>query len=266
MATRLNHLWALLALHMIAFYPVWGWYIRRISDTSDEPLGLLALGACIALSVLDRPSKNTQCDWLVLPALVTLVYTIAFPFVPPLAQACMAVTAIGCLVGVMRYGCAFHVPMWGLLILSLPVIPSLQFYLGYPLRLCSGAITAPLLRLSGFAVAQEGSCLRYGAELLAIDAPCSGVHMLWTALFLAFSMAWYRKLKNRQTIVFAAFTVLAIIPANALRAASLFFVESSTIRLPPWCHETVGLVVFAMLAAGLQYLCGKLKGDVPCEA
>jgi exosortase/archaeosortase family protein len=89
--------------------------------------------------------------------------------------------------------------------------------------------------------------------------------MLWTGLFLTFSMAWYRKLSNWKTMVFAAFTILAIIPANALRAASLFFVESSTSQLPDWCHETVGLAVFAILAVGLLYLCRKLKGDIPCE-
>jgi exosortase/archaeosortase family protein len=266
MVTRLNYMWALLVLQMGAFYPVWLWYTRRIGDISDEPWGLLALAACAAFAVLDRPSKKAQCDRLALPAALTLVYAFTFPFAPHLARACMAVTAIGCTIGILRYGSAFHMPMWGLLILSLPVIPSLQFYLGYPLRVCSGAITAPLLQLSGFAVVQEGSCLRYGAELLAIDAPCSGVHMLWTGLFLTFSMAWYRRLNNWKTIMFAAFTVLAIIPANALRAASLFFVESAQRQLPPWCHEIVGLTVFAMLAVGLLCLCRHLKGDVPCEA
>ena len=265
MGTRLNLIWALLVLQMISFYPVWGWYIRRIGDTSDEPWGLVALGACVALAALDKPSEETRYSCLALPALLTLVYAIAFHFMPHLARACIAVTAIGCTVGMIRYGSPFHLPMWGLLILSLPVIPSLQFYLGYPLRVCSGSIAAPLLQLSGFAVFQEGSCLRYGTELLAIDAPCSGVHMLWTGLFLTFSMAWYRKLNNWKTFVFAAFSVLAIIPANALRAASLFFVESAQGQLPALCHEIVGLTVFAMLAMGLLWLCRKLKGDVPCE-
>ena len=265
MAIRLNYMWALLALQAVAFYPIWGWFIRRISDTSDEPWGLMAIGACAALVALDNRRNDVQCNRLMLPALITLAYGLTFHFVPHLVQAFLAVTAIGCTIGVIRYGSAVHVPMWGVLVLSLPIIPSLQFYFGYPLRLSSGAIAAPLLQLSGLAVVQEGSCLRYGAELVAIDAPCSGVHMLWTGLLLAFSIAWYRKLNNWQTIIYATLTFVATIPANGLRAATLFLVESTPGLFPLWYHEAAGLTVFTMFSIGILWLCHQFQGDYQCE-
>jgi exosortase/archaeosortase family protein len=265
MAIRLNYMWALLALQVVAFYPVWGWFIGRITDTSDEPWGLMAIVVSAALIFLDYRRNVVYSKQLILPALITLAHGLTFPFVPHLIRAFLAVTAIGCTISVMRYGSAVHLPMWGLLVLSLPVVPSLQFYFGYPIRLASGAIAAPLLQISGFAVEQEGSCLRYGGELLAIDAPCSGVHMLWTGLFLAFSISWLRKLNNWQTITFTALTFIAAIPANGLRAATLFFVKSAPGGFPNWYHEAVGLIVFALFSIGILWQCCQFRGDHQCE-
>ncbi|HZN05333.1 MAG TPA: hypothetical protein VFB65_01050, partial [Pyrinomonadaceae bacterium] len=89
---------------------------------------------------------------LTLPALVILLYVVTYPVFPPLARAGLAFTAIAVTVSVVRFGKPLHPGVLGLLWLSLPLVPSLQFYLGYPLRLLVAAVAAPILRLGGFAV------------------------------------------------------------------------------------------------------------------
>jgi exosortase/archaeosortase family protein len=258
--------WALIILQIAAFHPVWVWYVKRIRDGSDEPWGIVALGACVVLTTLHRSEEDAATGHFTVPAAATFIYAITFPFVPPLISACLAVTALGSAIGLIRYGSPFHLPMWGLLLLSLPVIASLQFYLGYPMRLCSGAVTAPMLGLLGYSVTQEGSCLRFGAELLSIDPPCSGVKMLWTGLFIAFCTAWCYGLSNSRICILAGLTIVGVIVANGVRGASLFFVELASNQMPRFTHDAVGLIVFALLAVGILVAARCMKGRVKCGA
>ena len=39
----------LLALQLIAFWHIWVWYLKRITDISDEPWGILALLTAIII-------------------------------------------------------------------------------------------------------------------------------------------------------------------------------------------------------------------------
>src|ERR1700738_5023470 len=68
--------------------------------------------------------------------------------------------------------------------LALPVLPSLQFTLGYPMRIISAALAVPLLRAHGLDVARQGTFLLWRDEMIQFDAPCSGVNMLWAGLLL----------------------------------------------------------------------------------
>ena len=76
----------------------------------------------------------------------------------------------------------------GLMLLALPIIPPLQFYVGYPLRLATAFVSARLLSLHGLSIDAVGTCLDWNGTLIAVDAPCSGVRMLWTGLYLAMGL------------------------------------------------------------------------------
>jgi hypothetical protein len=54
-----------------------------------------------------------------------------------------------------------------------------------PLRVIVGVATAFLLQMQGLDVWREGVCLHFGEKLIWIDAPCSGIKMLWFGFFLA---------------------------------------------------------------------------------
>ena len=148
----------------------------RVGDSTDQGWGLLAL-ATVLLFVLSKKSAGyVNAVPLTIPTLVVLLYVVTYPVFPPLARA-------GCVHGHRSYSKPrslwqpFHPGVLGLLWLSLPLVPSLQFYLGYPLRMLVASLAAPILRLAGFAVVQEGTCLNWAGQLIWIDAPCSGVRM-----------------------------------------------------------------------------------------
>jgi exosortase/archaeosortase family protein len=144
----------------------------------------------------------------------------------------------------------------GLLLLALPTIPLLQFYLGYPLRVLVGAVTAPLLQFAGLSVIREGTGLQWNGQLIAIDAPCSGIRMLWAGLFLLCAGAWFYRLSARKTIVAALLALVVIVGGNMLRASALFYLEAEILPLPSFIHPNVahngvGIVTFVITAIGI---------------
>ncbi|CAN5951226.1 unnamed protein product [Sphagnum jensenii] len=145
----------------------------------------------------------------------------------------------------------------GLLLLSLPLVPSLNFFAGYPLRL----------------VVAQGACLMLGALRMyptidgvmvlvkghpsAIDAPCSGVNMLWTELYLTMLLACLFRLRWRQTALLTTSAFALVIVANILRATSLIVFDQIALSsagkplavYEPTVHILVGLVVFSAVCA-----------------
>src|SRR5262249_43872824 len=82
------------------------------------------------------------------------------------------------------------------------------------------------------------------------DAPCSGVHMLWAALFLASAVGFLDRFGPARYLAALSAALLLAVVGNALRAASLFYVESGivTTDMPATAHDAIGLAAFAMTA------------------
>lgn len=262
----------LLLMQLLAFWPVWPWYVTRMLDGSDEPLGFLALGTVLALCWLQppQPSSPDQPRLLLWPLLSTLGYVLGYAYLPPLLRAALAMLALGCTLS--RYWCgrAYHVGLGGLLLLALPLVASLQFYVGYPLRLVTAALTALLLRLSGFAVYQEGPGLHWGGLTVGVDAPCSGIYMCWTGVYLALTLACVYRLSTWQTWHALAVALVVLVLGNTLRTAALFYPEAGIVVLPPWVHDGVGVVTFLAIAlvlgSAIRHHVGALVGRHACGA
>lgn len=261
----MNRALLLIAAQLVAFWPVWRWYAVRVGDSSDQSWGLLALVTALFI-VLSKKSSTYERS-LAMPALIVLLYVVTYPVLPPLARAGVAFTAIAVTVSLVRFGKPFHPGVLGLFWLSLPLVPSLQFYLGYPLRLLVASLAAPILRLGGFAVVQEGTCLNWAGQLIWIDAPCSGVRMLWVGLYLTFTLICVYELRLFKTLVLLTAAFFAIIIGNVFRAVALFYLESGVFPMPAWAHDYTGLVAFALVATGIvaavhfirrEKLCGEL--------
>ena len=145
-----------------------------------------------------------------------------------------------------------HAGVAALLLLSLPVVASLQFYLGYPMRWVAAQGTVGLLSLMGIDVMQQGTTLISGGQEVGVDPACSGVKMLWTGLALAGWFSARERLSLGRTGVLMAAAVGAVLIANAVRAAVLFLPESGRVDWPEWTHEGMGLVAFLGVAWGVM--------------
>jgi exosortase/archaeosortase family protein len=147
----------------------------------------------------------------------------------------------------------------GLLILSLPVIASLQFYAGYPIRLFTAYIAGKLISLTGHSVIADGTMLLWFGERIAVDAPCAGIRMLWTGLFLSFTLAVVFNFNARETWISYSCASVLLFSGNVLRNCLLFFLEAGIIQLPDGAHSGIGLTVFLLVAIGVILLNQKIN-------
>jgi exosortase/archaeosortase family protein len=239
----MRRVWALLLVQLAAGWPSWRWWASRVQDGSDEPWGLAALVLLAALLV--RPLRHAPSAahlWAL--ALANLALALAGPQLPPLVRAAGLLLCVTSLLARGAYGRAFHPGTWLLALLSLPLLSSLQFFLGYPLRLLSASLGVPLLRLMGLPAVREGLMLQVGEVLVQVDAPCSGARMLWVGLLLAASLAWALQLGTRGTAATLALALGAVVAGNALRVCALTLLEVQQPGGPAWLHSGVGLATF----------------------
>lgn len=143
-------------------------------------------------------------------------------------------------------------PVLALALLAVPILPTLDVLLAWPLRRVSALLTLGMLRMNGIGVGLEGVALEWHGQQLLFDGPCSGVRMLWAMLVLASLAAAIRGLPPLRFALLLAGAVVVAIIGNAVRAASLFYVESGFVPMlqGPIAHEAVGLAAFALVAGG----------------
>lgn len=249
---------AWLALQFAALAPTWAWMVARLRDGSDDPLGLLALGALAVLAWTVRGELRAapRLGWLALAMVGTLAATMLrtglgpVPALPPLAAGLVAVLALACglLAFVPRRIAAG--PVVGLAVLALPLLSSLQFYAGYPLRVVTAEASRWLLA-PGFQVAREGSSLWVDGRLVIVDAPCSGVQMVWLGYFTACAVALWARRTDRSFLARLPLVGLCVLVGNIARNAVLIAFEGAGQPLAPWAHNALGLVVLALVCGGI---------------
>jgi exosortase/archaeosortase family protein len=238
----------------LAFWPVWIWFGAGTIDGSNDSAGLLALLAA-AVIVLRAPPRAPVRHPLLLPTLCVALYALATAAGMALStRALIVALAIAALASAFRLGKRLDVALCALCVLALPMAATLQFYLGYPLRVLAGDLSVLMLRMNGLAVMREGAMLAWDGQLIAIDAPCSGLKMLWAGLFLACALAARAQLPSARTVLAVALATCVVVGANAVRAAALFYMETDLVRLPHWAHAGMGIVCFA--GAALAILAG----------
>ncbi|MEO0415169.1 MAG: archaeosortase/exosortase family protein [Verrucomicrobiota bacterium] len=248
---------ALIGFLIVALWPVWRWYGLRMTDGSDEPWGIIALVVGLGFLWRERHEIRASRSGVITSLGVLLVYAVTFPFCPPLIRAVLGLLAIGCLTGSL-----FRLPaVWGLVLLSLPIIASLQFYVGYPMRVFAAAMAKTLLSVLGIGVQRVGTDLYHHGDKVGVDPACSGIEMLWVGLFLILCWGAWMKWGLARTILGLATTTVVVVVANGLRVTLLYFKESGRVDLPEWTHEGVGLLVFAVLVFVLTKLPVKVQEE-----
>jgi len=253
------------AIVALATWESWWWYARRIAEAPDE---LIAFGIVIAAVAvvpgvrLRRAVRGARLDGRALLGLAMLLalHAASHGLLPPIVRAaCAIATTVVC--GYVAV--AGHWPpaaLWGAVALALPVLPSLQFTLGYPMRVVSAALSALLLQMQGLAVQSQGTLLSWRGELIQFDAPCSGVKMLWAGLLLTLVGCVGLRIDLFRTLLAVAAALALTLLANVLRATSLFVIEAGLVPHPPaWWHEGIGVAAFACAGMAILLLLQRLK-------
>ncbi|WP_162184700.1 archaeosortase/exosortase family protein [Sphingomonas hengshuiensis] len=241
------------ALAALAFWDAVRLLAGRLGD-GMAAVPLAAVLAALAWPALRRLRRGTAVP--VSPKLLCAIlaaYLLVALATPPLVRMAVAVAGLVLILRAAARDDLPAAPAIGLGLLALPVLPSLEFFLAYPLRLVSATLTAGLLRMNGINVGVDGVALAWNGERLLFDAACAGVKMLWAALLLVSAIALAARLAPLHYARALMLAVALTIFANALRAASLFYLENGFVpRLSGMvAHEAVGIAAFAMVAAAL---------------
>lgn len=241
--TRQQFAWCWLVAQVIALWPTWVWMSKRMTDGSDDPLGTLALGMLgITIWQMRHHLANMpKLTYLVAGLGLTLVATIMLGQLPALIIGIFSMTALtATLLAVLPPQIA-KLPLLGLSILALPILSSLQFYAGYPLRVVTAEVSSWILFLF-YDVQREGSTLLVNNKMIIVDAPCSGVQMVWLGYFTAFTIALWQRLTDKQLLMRLPFIGAIILIGNILRNSILVAIQASDHSLAQWLHEIIGLV------------------------
>ncbi len=254
--------WPLFAIALVG-WPLGGWLYARVGE---EPWHLVPL--CAALFLLVRAAPQGRPDAPPIGATIfVLAYAISRSALTPLLEACLLVVAATLAASPRFFGRRLEPGFGALLLLSLPVMPSLQMVVGYPLRVVSGTIAAALLRLGGMTATHAGAVLRVNGEILAVDAPCSGIAMWWTALLIAAWVAARSGASVGRTLGGALLATICVIFGNGLRSAALVQLQATRLIVPDWMHEGVGLTSFTLCAVAILFVLERaLRGRRACSA
>jgi exosortase/archaeosortase family protein len=242
-----------LAMHAVALWPHGVWAARRVADGSDDPLGLVALAVLLLWSWQVRESLRAtpRLIWLGAAAALTLVATAALFVVPPLVAALLAALALSAHALAWLPDRSPRAALVGLALLALPLVASLQFYAGYPLRVFTAQFSAWLLQAAGIAAERSGAAMTVNAQLVIVDAPCSGVQMAWLAYFAACSVALFTRRRDGAFLRRLPLVSLLVLAGNVLRNTTLVALEARPEPLAPWAHEAIG-VVWLVVVVGLS--------------
>jgi exosortase/archaeosortase family protein len=246
--------WRWLALLAAALWPTWWWMGKRMADGSDDPLGILALAAMATLLFVHRHQLRAA-PRLVLQAtaLVGVVLTTAVQHhLPDLLVALMGLLSLAAGMLAFLPAQVATAPVWGLSVLSLPLLASLQFYAGFPLRVITAEISSWLLSVA-YTAERTGSSLLVDGQLIIVDAPCSGVQMAWLGYFTACAVALAVRRDNRGFLLRLPVVGVLVLFGNVVRNTVLVAAHASGIHLGNGAHQAFGLVILGLVCCGIAW-------------
>jgi exosortase/archaeosortase family protein len=243
----------LLAGLVLALWPHWIYMARRTVDGSDEPWGVLALATVLVVLARDRAelAVPTRAALVASGALAVLAAAASL-LLPDLAAAALAMLALS-LFTVHALPRRPATPLVALLLLALPLIASLQFYLGFPLRVFAAHAAAQLLGLAGIDVRAAGAAIVHEGVAVLVDAPCAGIGMLWVGSYTAALLSYLARANGARTALNAAVAALLVLAANVARNTALFFPAAGLVHWPDWSHEAIGLAALALAIAPIAF-------------
>ena len=240
-----------LALAVVALMPVWVWSAARLLDRSDDPLGIVALAALAILVARDRDqfSGTPRAGWLAVATALAAVALLGAPALPALVRGVLAVLAVCAMLMAVRTLTQPMLALAGLALLALPLLSSLQFFIGYPLRVVTADASRWLLLAAGVEAARDGAALLVAGRLIMVDAPCSGIQMGWVSYFTACVTAAWLHVPDGRFLRRLPFVGVAVLFGNIVRNTLLVIKEAGLVQWPEWTHAAIGVAAFALVCA-----------------
>lgn len=257
-----------LALQALALWPHGAYLVERALDGSDDPLGLLALAAAAGLVAWQADAWRLvpRLRWLALAIALTLAANAAWVLaVPALAAGVLAALALGASLAAWWPAPALAArplaPLIGLLLLALPLIASLQFYIGYPLRVMTAEASSWALQAAGLDAWRSGASMQVSGRLVIVDAPCSGVQLAWWGYFTACASAAVSSLRDLQFLRRLPIVGVLVMLANVARNSVLVALEARPDGLSAPLHQAIGLAALALTCLGVGALMARRAGE-----
>jgi exosortase/archaeosortase family protein len=246
----------LLASTILAAWPQWAWMVRRSTDGSDDPWGIVALMTLVALVIAEKRHLSFPTNTaLIMSAIGMILATFTWGWLPPIMSSALAVLVGAGLMASLLPKSKPLLPLLFLALLALPLVASLNFYLGYPLRWFCATCTSFLLSLFGTDVTASGASLWWNGKNILIDAPCAGIAMLWVGLYVSTLFSYLTNATTLRTLVNLVLAGALVVLGNVLRNFLLFYKESGLVPLPHWTHEAIGLLVFLFVVPCIYAVC-----------
>lgn len=228
---------------VVVLWPSLRWYVARLGDGADERLGLVVLAVGLAFAWIGRWRLRSGSGGRGLAVVLLLAYLLGLGTVPNLLVAALGIGAV------VSYWGLWRLPgVVGLLLLSLPLVASLQFYLGYPLRLMTAIGAESLLSLGWVEIERTGVQLSTHGGKVGVEPACSGVKMLWAGGVYTMLIASALHLRWGRVLALGFVALALVLVANVLRATLLVLPEAGVVPLSGTSHELVGIGCFAAAA------------------
>jgi exosortase/archaeosortase family protein len=87
-----------------------------------------------------------------------------------------------------------------------------------------------------------------------VDAPCSGVQMVWLGYFTACAVALWARRSDKAFLRRLPMVGLLVLGGNIVRNSVLIAFEGAGHALAPWAHNALGLVVLAAVCGAIARL------------
>lgn len=244
--------WLVLA-PLAAYWSVWADYAARLQRDSGALVHAIAVA--VGLFVLwdgDTPqrARTIRRAGFGLSLVCLLAFALAYPHIGAMARCALALLGVGSFVCWQRGSAR---PLLGLclMLLGIPMLSQLESLVGVPLRVTVADAAAALVRIPGLAITAEGTRLSWAGGAVDVDAPCSGLRMLWTGALASLIAIAHFRLRMGAALALGVGALLLIWSGNVLRCAALFYIESGMVPAPAWAHAGVGLIVFCAVCAAL---------------
>ena len=239
----------LVAACALACWPSWRWLILRLGDGGDEPFGLLAMAVVIGCLLRNPRQAPTGLGWPVMTLLLLIGHGLASELhLPPMIRCAVAICVVlsSC---VAWLGTRIAPGTWILAGCALPVIASLQFWCGAPLRMLATWIAAHLVASLGLPCVSSGVLLTVDGVPVLVDGPCSGVRMLWVAVTVIAAVAAWGNWPWSRTLLALGCALLATILANAWRTAILALGHAHWLPAGEAVHTAAGIIALVTALA-----------------